>query len=439
MFLRLRYILRLISTFISRFKGVIIIGLIIGFLIFTIIRFVAPVLLSRSVNVIGVTGRYTPESLPKSILLKISHGLTNIDKTGEISPMISDSWVTTDNGKTWNFSIDKGFAWQDGTSIKSRDITYNFSDVETTYPNENTIEFKLKDSFSHFPSVVSEPVFKKGLLGAGEWNVEKLNIKGGIVQSLVLKTDDNETIIYKFYPTEERSKLAFKLGRVDSLQEILDPSPIKNWKTVDVEENINYNRIVTLFFNTEKLDDKSIRQALIYAINKDEFIGERAISSISPLSWAYNSQVKRYDYNPQKSKETVDDIPNELKENLNIKIVTTPILLSTAESISRDWEDVGISSEVLVSSVIPEDFDAFLAIFDVPYDPDQYSIWHSTQSISNISKYKNPRIDKLLEDGRSKLDREERKKIYLDFQRFLVEDSPAAFLHHPTSYNIKRK
>ena len=138
MFLRLRYILRLISTFISRFKGIIIIGLVIGFLIFTIIRFVAPILLSKSVSVIGVTGRYTPDSLPKNILLNISHGLTDIDKSGEISPMISENWVATDNGKICKFSIDQEAKWQDGSSIKSRDIIYNFSDVETQYPNENT-------------------------------------------------------------------------------------------------------------------------------------------------------------------------------------------------------------------------------------------------------------------------------------------------------------
>lgn len=439
MFLRLRYILRLFTAFISRFKGIIIIGLIIGFLIFTIVRFIAPVFLSRSVNVIGVTGRYTLETLPNSILSKVSDGLTIIDESGEVSPMISEGWDTHDGGITWNFRIDNELKWQDGNKIKSSDIVYNFSDVETDYPDDNTIVYKLKDKFSHFPTVVSDPVFKKGLLGSGDWKVEKLNLKSGIIQSLILKNDESETVIYKFYPNEERAKIAFKLGHVGYLQDVLDPMPLINWETINTEEKVNYNRIVTLFFNTEKLDDKVLRQALIYAINKVEVEGERAIGPISPLSWAYNPQVKRYDYNQQKAKETTEELPSELKENLNLKIVTTPVLLTTAEAISNDWKDVGITSEVLVSSVIPDDFDAFLAIFDVPYDPDQYSIWHSTQNVSNISRYKNPRIDKLLEDGRSVIDKEERKKIYIDFQRFIVEDSPAAFLYHPLTYNISRK
>ena len=87
---------------------------------------------------------------------------------------------------------------------------------------------------------------------------------------------------------------------------------------------------------------------------------------------------------------------------------------------------------------VPVDYDAFLATVDIPKDPDQYSLWHSTQATTNISKYKNPRIDKLLEDGRTELDQDTRKKIYLDFQRFLVEDVPAIFLYHPIFYTISR-
>jgi len=44
-----------------------------------------------------------------------------------------------------------------------------------------------------------------------------------------------------------------------------------------------------------------------------------------------------------------------------------------------------------------------------------------------------------LEDGRIELDTEVRKKIYFDFQRFLLEDAPAAFLVNPVSYTVTRK
>ena len=37
-----------------------------------------------------------------------------------------------------------------------------------------------------------------------------------------------------------------------------------------------------------------------------------------------------------------------------------------------------------------------------------------------------------------KLNKEERKELYFDFQRFLVEDTPAIFLYHPTLYTLER-
>ncbi len=122
-----------------------------------------------------------------------------------------------------------------------------------------------------------------------------------------------------------------------------------------------------------------------------------------------------------------------------IKLVTTPPLLSIAEQIANHWREAGIKTTVQVSSIVPDEYQTFLTILDIPKDPDQYAFWHSTQTQTNLSGYKNPRIDKLLEDGRTQLAIEERRKIYLDFQRFLLEDIPAAFLYHPAIYTIKRK
>jgi peptide/nickel transport system substrate-binding protein len=125
--------------------------------------------------------------------------------------------------------------------------------------------------------------------------------------------------------------------------------------------------------------------------------------------------------------------------DLTIVLATPPLLLNKAEIIAKDWQAVGVSANLQVVSTIPNDYQAFLAIFDIPDDPDQYPVWHSTQTSTNITHYQNPRIDKLLEDGRSEINLESRKAIYLDFQRFLVEDSPATFLYYPTTYIVSRK
>lgn len=437
----IRYLLRLFATFITRFKGLLLIGAILGIIFFVLGRVLSPLFYKRSVEKIGITGRYHTENLPSFILELIGQGLTSIEKDGTVAPDLAISWETPDKGKTWIFTLKDNIFWQDEERVTSGTIVYEFSDVEIEHLDEKTVAFKLQDPFSPFPTVVARPTFRKGLLGTREWKVDKISIAGGIIQHLTLIDKEKNKKIYKFYPTEDRTKLAFKLGEVNKLQGLYDPSPLNFWDTTELNTEINSDHIVTIFFNTQDaaLSEKNLRQALVYAIDKKALGEKRAISPIPSNSWAFNPQVKKYAYDTVRANELMKALPAELKEDLTIKLVSTPVLLPVAEEIAKYWEEVGVKTSVLVSSIIPSEFQAYLTILDIPKDPDQYSVWHSTQESSNISNYSSPRVDKLLEDGRSELDFEERKKIYLDFQRFLVEDAPALFLYHPVSYTISRR
>lgn len=429
--LKLRYIIRFIEAFFKRFKAIILLGIVFGILSFILITLVLPNLVSENEK-IGMVGRFTPNNLPLEISSQISSGLTKIENDSNVSPSLAQSWETPDGGKTWNFILNDSVTWQDKTKITSNDIKYEFSDAAIERPNENIITFKLDSKFSAFPVIVSKPVFKKGLLGTGDWEVKNIYLTGGYVQKLILSNKDNVRKTYKFYPSEDRLKLAFKLGEIDIIKGIQDKTDFDSWKIVSVDEGIGYDNFVGIFFNTEdeKLSEKTIRQALNYAIDKESLGGHRALSPISPYSWAYNPQVKPYLKDLEKVKEV---------SGLNIKLATLPNLLQVAEKIAAEWRNAGANVEIETASGIPENFQAFLATVDIPKDPDQYTLWHSTQTATNISRFKNARIDKLLEDGRTELDQESRKKIYLDFQRFLVEDVPAIFLYHPTFYTITRK
>ncbi len=437
--LNLRYILRLISAFLKRFGSLILVGVLIGLVIFILFRYAIPRLF-YSTQRIGYIGRYESDNLPGFVTKLIGNGLTNIDAGGNVVANLASRWEVADNGTTWTFYLDQNKYWHDGKQVLASDLTFNFSDVEITYPNNNTINFKLKEPFSAFGSVVSKPIFRRGLLGTGEYKVDKIRLNSSLVQEIVLVNNERQKKIVRFYPTEEAAKTAFKMGKIDQILELFDPKPFSEWKTARVEKTTDLEKIVLLFFNTQddKLADKSLRQVLTYLIDKDKY-GERATTPITPFSWAYNPVVKRYDQSTQRAQELFDALPKELTNDLTISLITTPALLSVAEDIIKTWQDFGIKSNVQVASGIPENHQAYLAIFEPPKDPDQYALWHSTQTGSNISRYTSPRIDKLLEDGRKELNQDERKKIYLDLQRFLVEDTPAAFLYHPTFYNIIRK
>lgn len=435
-----RYILRLISAFLRRFKALIILSIVFGAAAFFVIRFVVPSFLAQTSVSIGLTGRYNAGNLPDFIQEMIGDGLTKIDDAGQVEPNLAVSWETPDKGKTWIFKLKKGVSWQDGKPVNATSISYQFSDVQSTNLDENTLVFKLQNPYSAFPTVVSKPVFKKGLLGTGEWKVKKLSLFGSYVDRITLENTNGERLVYKFYPTEERTKLAFELGEINQIKGILNAEPFNSWPKVKITKNIERGEYVGIFLNTtdKTLSEKNLRQALSYAINKDKLPGKRAVSPISESSWAYNPQVKPYSYDPDKARDMISNLPKDQTDNLSINLTTSPVLLKEAEKVTKDWEAVGVKTNIQVTPGLPSDYQAFLIIFDMPVDPDQYSIWHSTQSGSSIVKYQNPRIDKLLEDGRTQINLEERRKIYLDFQRFLVEDSPAIFLYYPETFTIGR-
>lgn len=430
-----RYIIRLIQAFLKKFKAIIFFSIFVGAVFFLLLSLVLPSVLTKSVEKIGISGKYTTDNLPDEILTLISDGLTSVDKKGIVSPNLASSWESLDGGKTWIFTLDTGKTWQDGKAIDTKSVVYEFSDAEVNILNEKTIEFKLQTPFSAFPVVVSKPVFKKGLLGTGEWKVKKISLIGGYVNKLTIQDEIGNKKIFNFYPTESRLKLGFKLGEVSILQNLFNPEPFNEWKTVEIEKNISLNHFVSIFFNTEDemLSEKAVRQALNYAIDKDIFEEQKALGPISPTSWGYNPQVKPYNQDIDRAKELLSS-----DQEIKIVLSTSSTLLSQAEKIKENWAEIGVITEIQVVTGVPENYQAFLATVDIPKDPDQYVLWHSTQP-TNISRYKNPRIDKLLEDGRIELDLEIRKKIYLDFQRFLVEDSPAIFLYHPSFYTVKRK
>ncbi len=443
---KIRFILSLIITFLVRFKVIILLGVVFGFLVFIAGRVILPLLGGVETERIGLSGRYTSEKLPLFVLEKISQGLTKINTKGELQEGLAKSWETPDGGKTWIFHLGEHF-WQDGKKVTSYSINYTFEDVSIEKPDEETIIFKLNSQFAPFPFVVSKPVFRKGLLGTGEYKVTSVSLAGNYVERIVMKNKANLKKVIKFYPNEERAKLAFKLGQVDKLIDLTDPKPLASWKNVEVNSQVNKTRIVALFYNTmdEFLSEKLLRQALSYAIKKDELTEEkehfvRALGPISSLSWYFNPQIKPYDFDPKRAEELLKEAEVKMGKKVEkLNLVSTPPLLEVAEKIKRYWEELGISITVQVTSVMPSEYQAFLVMYDIPLDPDQYSIWHSQQHATNISRYKDPRIDKLLEDGRQEVDPDKRKKIYLDFQRFLLEDAPATFLFYPVSYTINRR
>ena len=441
---KIRFWARFSLTLLIRYKFLVILGFFLGIFFFYFLPSLSRFIPKRKpTETIGLVGRFRTSEIPLEIQNLISFGLAKLEIDGTPTPAIANDWKVEDNGKTYTFYLKENIFWHDGSRLSASDINYNFQDVKSEVLDSKTVRFILKEPFSPLLEVVSRPIFKKGLVGVGPYKVKKITRTGQYVETIFLESGarDKPNLKYRFYPTEETAKIGLKLGEVRKLKDITDTSELANWKNIKISSHVRQDRFVGIFLNTQKpyLEEKQFRQALAYATEKinDQ---NRAFGPLSFLSWAYSEDVKTYNFDLENAKKLLNQTKEDEKEKkeITLRLLTVPSLLPEAEKIKNSWEKMGIKVEIGAFSQPEEDFDILLVAQEIPKDPDQYSLWHSTQA-GNITHFKNPRIDKLLEDGRKTQDIKERKKIYFDFQRFLVEEVPVIFLYYPQTYEISKK
>lgn len=421
---KFRFYSRLLTAFVNKYYHGLVTGMVVGGVFFLLFpKIYHGVLKLKPGPSIAVVGRYNQSNIPMAIQNQISGGLTRIDESGRSVPNLAESWQATDEGKTYIFKIRSGMKWQNGKNIVSGDLDYKFSDAQFSYPDDQSIKITLANPYAALPVSLARPVFKNGLLGWGEHKVVSIKRNGLLLDTLVLEP----RITYRFYQSENLAKTAFKLGLVNVLEDISKLNDIAVWPNVTITEKVHPDRYLGVFFNASKLD-KNMRQALSYAIDKSRW-PNRALGPISPRSWAYNPDIKPYNYDLTKALQ---------KKPESITLSTLPVYSDIAESVKQDWEKAGLKVNLEIKNSIPEDFTAMVWAQVTPPDPDQYNLWHSTQGTNN-THLNNKRIDKLLEEGRKTIDPKVRLEIYQDFQKYLLEEAPVAFLFYQTTYTIIRK
>ena len=386
-----------------------------------------------------MVGNYTLSTLPRSLQEELSFGLVRLLDDGTATAGAALSWSATDSGKVFIFKLNPSLAWQDGRKLESGQINYNLKGVEIQRPDAQTIVFNLKEPFSPLVNLLSQPLFKNGLVGLGENRVTGVKFNGRFLASLTVQNvKSGQVKLYKFYPSEKDLVTALRLGAVRKAAGLHSPDGLVNDPYYHVTTSVDNNAEAVIFFNTAKspFEDKTFRQGLVYAL-PDSFSDETPAASPFPNGhWAQTNSVKIYSYNPTLAKKALEKEASG-SAGLKITLTSSKELLDIAKVAAAAWEKAGIKTEIVESPVIPVNFDAYLAIVDLPSDPDQYALWHSTQT-GNIAAYKSFKVDKLLEEGRRTVGQAARLDVYRAFEKAITEDVPAAFLFYPKVYTILR-
>lgn len=405
---------------------------------FTFLQIKFQFLHSENILRIGFVGTYQEHDLPDDVTGFISTGLVKADNQGRIKPNLVTGWEVNNDATEFKFRLKDNLRWIDKTAVKASDLDFNIPNTSISYPDERTIQFNLKESYSPLPSLLIKPVFKKGtLLGIGPYKLTKIEKSRIFITKITLQEENLRlpVIQIRFYPNEKVAAVGLSLGEVQALLGLTNLKAIPKNLLVAVKQTTDYSKIVTILYQTTDalLGNRSLRQALSYMAPK--IAGEEeADNPYPPKFWAYNGDSKKYLSNPKEAQSALERAESSLSEDQlrsELILTTTPNLEDVGKQIVKAWKKLGLDAKLRVESGIPQNFQALLTTQSIPADPDQYFLWHATQTKTNLTKYDSKRVDKDLEDGRKIITEDERKAKYFDFQKTLLEDAPATFLYFP--------
>ena len=209
--------------------------------------------------------------------------------------------------------------------------------------------------------------------------------------------------------------------------------------------------------------DKRVRQAMTYLTDRKQMVksllfglGEVVNGPIFFFRPEYDKNLNEYAYNPDKAMSllreagwqdtdgdgVLDKVIDGRKTPLRFEF-KIPSGSSTGKSVilvlQEELKRHGIIATVrdldwtiFLDDVKNHKFDAVVMSWAMQAsEPDEYQVWHSSQAAnkgSNHISYKNPRVDKILEDYRREFDAKKRVDLYREFQEILNNEQPYTFL-----------
>ena len=414
-------------------------------------------------------------------------GLVARDATFHFTPALAESWEQPEP-LTLVFHLRDGVRFGDGRPMTARDVVWTIDSMRSgqvispktaSYASVDTVEardartvvFHLKHADNFLLTNLSTGAFGVVPEGSGRdfWRHPVGTgpfrfVSQQIDQDVVAERNPLswagapkiERVRFRVVPDAITESLEMEKGSGDVAVNSLpmDALPVLAARPNLVVEDSAGTQVQYLGFNLRDplLKDARVRQAIACAIDRKLIIqtllrGHAQLAeSLLPVShWAYTGDGPRYDYDPARAAQLLNDAGYPSRQggerfHLTMKTSTDEGTRLLAAVLQQQLAKVGISLDLRSYEFATFYSDLNRGAFQMyslrwiggNEQPDIFSYAYSTARFSpqglNRSHYSNPQVDTLLAEAAESADTDRRRADYVEAQQILARDLPAITL-----------
>ncbi|UNC93035.1 ABC transporter substrate-binding protein [Candidatus Contubernalis alkaliaceticus] len=431
--------------------------------------------------------------------------LLNSDADGNDSPRLASDWEVSPDGLVYTLTLQPEAKWQDGQQLTADDVVFSYeyqnqfppvnvadfssiNKVETVDDKTVKVELEQPDPFflenmrsftiipKHIWEEVTDPynfVASEAVVGTGPYRLTDYSKEHG-----TYRFEENES----YWGSKPRVKaielipvsediMAFEQGAVDRISATPDILPkFENnpeYRVMQYETTWSYR----LYFNMNQrpeLADKTLRQALAYAIDRQELVDmvERGAAVpgnpgvLHPSNELYNAEVPQYTYNRQKAEELLDSLgykdnngdgirENSVGEKLSFRLLADDGSVRIAELIKQQLALIGIEVNVQVTDNMTRDARFEEGDFELCINgsggvenlSEVTTIKEETRATSttaDVIGYSNPEVDRLYSAQEKETDLERKRKLMEELQQIVAEELPKLTIYYRNDISVHR-
>ncbi|WP_132119760.1 ABC transporter substrate-binding protein [Actinocrispum wychmicini] len=323
-------------------------------------------------------------AIPQVLLTNVYEGLVKLDATGKIVPLLARSWTVSDDQRTYDFDLRPDVRFSNGQPFGAADVKFSLDRVKSDW----TISLKSKmDVVDHVEVLAPDHVRVVLQRPSNNWLFDMTTRVGAMFSpsgvadlantavgtgpyvfagrkrgdSIVLRANPGywgrepvyTTVYLKYFKDPTALNNALLSNGIDVISAVTTPDSIPQFESDDRFTVVQgtTNSEVTLAFNNAKapLNDKTVRQALTYAIDRKAVMATVAAnrgtligSMVPPTDPWYEDLSNVYPFDPAKARALLAG----RHLSLRLRIPNLQYALSAAQVVASELTDVGVSVRI---------------------------------------------------------------------------------------------